>query len=215
MHCPKPLGGKVHNHVLEFGPILGSGSIEVLVVRLVEHDRVESSGAQLNDVVRSVIDVNVCTNVGLVAEEADISVRDAMGVEPLDRVRHRRGMTPVDVQPVRNDPNVYTGVGQSPERIGHPVDDGHVREQTMFGDGHCMQPLKAAGPLQIPLSKVPRPLQRKRFFGNPKLFCDDRAKGGRIVAADTVEIDSKYEWLHRRKTVAAPTDKIGEPRGEK
>ena len=60
-----------------------------------------------------------------------------------------------------------------------------------------MQALETASTLKIPLSKVPRSFERQLVFSYTQFSCDDCAKSRRIVAADAVEIDSKYKRLHR------------------
>src|SRR5690606_39983642 len=86
---------RLGDEVLDLEPVDGPRSVEMAVVRRVEHDDLVAPLAEREDVVWRVVDVEMRLDLGLVAEEAEVAVGDAVGVEPLDGVGDRDGVPPV------------------------------------------------------------------------------------------------------------------------
>ena len=81
-----------------------------MVVGLVKDDGLVPSASELFDIVRRVIDVDIGSHIGLVAEEAKIAIRDLLRVEPLHGVGNRSGVTPVHIQTVGDDSDMDASI---------------------------------------------------------------------------------------------------------
>ena len=130
----------------------------------------------------------------LATEEADVAVGDAVMVEPFDGVAHGDRMTPVDVQPVRDDADPDAGVGQPPQGIGGTGDDRHRADHVVLGDGGLVQQLVLAG-CEAPLVEVPRPIERQRIDRDAAQLADDLTKPSGVVGDHPVEVDAEHELL--------------------
>ena len=192
------LGDPVADEVLDLGPVVGPGPGDAPVVRLVVHDDVGTVLAQRHDVVRGVLDVAVGLDLRLGPEEAQVAVRDAGGVEPVDRVGHGRGVAPVHVEPVGDDADPHAGVGQPPQRLGDArASAGIVRKMRCSSTAAWCSVLELGGG-QAPLAEVPRPLQGQGArTSRPGALDDDVAQRGGVVAAHAVEVDAEDEPVVR------------------
>jgi hypothetical protein len=186
-------GHPVEHERLDLGPGGGAGTVDVLVVRGVEHDHVVAGLAQREHVVRGVVHVAVGLHLGLGAEEADVAVGDPLVVEPGHRVGHGDGMAPVDAQAVGDDADPHAGVGEPPQGLGGAGKRGHVAEHAVLEHREAVEPVELLGPLDAPLGEVPRSRVAQRVGVDAPVLGDDRAEGGRVVTADAVEVDAEDE----------------------
>ena len=103
---------------------------------------------------RRIVDVEVRSHLGLVAHEADVAVRDAHPIQPLDGVSYGGGVTPVDVEPVGDDTDPHAGIGEPPEGLGRSGDHRHPAQHPVLGDGQAVEALELVG-REAPLREVP------------------------------------------------------------
>ena len=80
------------------------------VVRLIERDHRVSRLPQAFDIVRTIVNVGMRSNVRFLAHKTNIPIRNALLIEPLGSVGNCDGMPPVDVQTMRDDADPNTGV---------------------------------------------------------------------------------------------------------
>ena len=84
----------------------------VFVRAIRKADRVQAFAAQPVDIIRAVIDVDIGADLLLLFHEAEIPVRDAVLVEPVNRLFHRRLVEKMNEQPVCDDPDACPFVGE-------------------------------------------------------------------------------------------------------
>jgi hypothetical protein len=165
----------------------------VAVVGLVEDDRGLAGGAEPDDVAGGVVDVDVGADVGLVADEAQVAVGDAVLVEPRGRVRGRGLVGPVEQQPVGDDADPHARSDRRHSASATPGIGAIVRKMRSSRTAWrwaASKVLEAQPPLGV---GVHDRLGRQRGGVAPELPGHRRAEGRLVVGADPVEVDPEHE----------------------
>jgi hypothetical protein len=173
------------------------------VVGLGEGDDVVAGRPERLDVVGGVVDVDVGLHLGLLAEEAQVAVGDAVLVQPRDGVADHLPVAPVHVQAVGDEADPHAGVRQPPQRVGATLDGGHRAEHPVLQDRSLVDAAEVGLVADAPLREVPVLAGRQVLHRHAEVVGDDRGEGRGEVAADAVEVDAEDHRARRNPRAAS------------
>src|SRR6266542_4317960 len=118
-----------------------------------EADRVQALSPQLLDVARAVVDVDIRAHLFFLFHEAQVPIRDAVPVEPVDGLFHRGLMKKVNVEPMGDDADAGAVIGELAQvsaRAGY-----HRRGFEQFALGHreAVQAVVLLDVFDVPLAQ--------------------------------------------------------------
>src|SRR6267154_6666040 len=89
---------------IDLGPILGTRSNDVLVRAIPETDCVVSPRSQPLNVLRRIVNIDVCADLIFLFHEAQVRVGKSVLIQPANRLAHSFLVEEVDKEPMGNDP---------------------------------------------------------------------------------------------------------------
>jgi hypothetical protein len=176
----------LRNHLLYVFPTLGAWWSNVAVRGVCNADHLLVDSSQLLDVARGIFKIEIGSDRGLVLHEAQIPIRDAMVLEPFDRLVEGFLVKVLDEETMRNDPYADGPSGESAQDSRSTRNRGKCSEKIALSHSESVKGIVAARLIKLPFWKTIRHLRGEAVEGLAEPLGGYRAEAAIEVCNDPV-----------------------------